>query len=112
MALQCERREGGSPGINPARAAYICCRMAWCRSGDEGKPEAAEVGISDGGADETGGGLVAAMIIMALAFCASAAATIRLLFSASDVEKRGFLKSSAGSMNPGGMPYPGPGDIP
>ena len=117
IALQCERSEGGSPGRAggaaaadwAARAAYICWRRAWWRS------EAAEDVGGSGGAAEGGevlggcrgcggaGGLAAAadISIMALAFSAAAAATIRLLFSAS-VEKRGFLKRRAGSMKPGG----------
>ena len=132
MALQCERSDGGSPGIAAgaadwaALAAYICWMSAWWRSAaaEEGGGGAAEGG-DEFGAERAGGGcggggpggLAAAadMSIMALAFSAAAAATIKLLFSAS-VEKRGFLNSRAGSMNPGGgIPQnpPGtPGGIP
>ena len=125
MALQCERSDGGRPGRAggggggadwAALAAYIC----WMRAVWRSAVEAAEVGgEAFGGAESAGGGaggLVAAadISIMARAFSAAAAATIRLLFSASVAAKRGLRKRRAGSMNPGGgpIPNPGPGGIP
>ena len=106
MALHWERREccGDAAEVGGAAAAADRAAAAAYSAGEKPPCWAAKMACKSAG-DEVGGRLEGGrpMSIIALAFSAAAAATIRLLFSASVGMKGGRPNRKAvGSMKPGG----------